>query len=149
MLAKDIMKTNVITVSEDTTIREIAQVLTDNKISGVPVVNDEGNLVGIVTEGDLLHKEANPRIPRFFGLLGGIIYFGGVDQYKEDFKKLAALKASEIMTDKVITVAKDAEIGAIASLMVEHNIKRIPVTENGKIIGIISRADIIKTLAQE
>jgi len=148
MIAKDIMKTDVITVSEDTTIKEIAQILTDNKISGVPVVNQEGKLVGIVTEGDLLHKEANPRIPKFFGILGAMIYLGGIDQYKEDFKKLAASKASEIMTTEVITVSKNTEIGAIATLMVEHNIKRIPVIENGKIIGIVSRADIIRTIAQ-
>lgn len=148
MQVKEIMKTDVITVKEEATIQEIAQILTDNKISGVPVVGDEGNLVGMVTEGDLLHKETNPRIPKFFGIIGGIIYFGGVDQYKEDFIKLAALKASEIMTTKVITVSRDTEIGAAASLMIEHNIKRLPVTEDGKIMGIVSRADIIKTLVK-
>ncbi|AEF94235.1 putative signal transduction protein with CBS domains [Desulfotomaculum nigrificans CO-1-SRB] len=148
MQAKDIMQTNVISVTKDTTIKEIAQILTDNKISGVPVVDEAGKLVGIVTEGDLLHKEANPRIPKFVGILGGILYFGGVDQYKDDFKKLAALKASEIMTSKVITVSKDTDVGTIATLMLENNIKRIPVTESGKVIGIVSRADIIKTIAQ-
>ncbi|MEW6066318.1 membrane protein [Desulforamulus profundi] len=148
MIAKDIMKTEVITVSEDTTIEEIARILTDHKISGVPVANGEGKLVGIVTEGDLLRKEANPRIPKYFGILGAMIYFEGVDQYKEDFIKLAALKASEIMTSNVITVSEDTEVRAIATLMVKHNIKRIPVVENGKVIGIVSRADIVKTLVE-
>ncbi|CCO07092.1 CBS domain-containing protein [Desulforamulus hydrothermalis] len=148
MKAKDIMKTDVITVTADTNIKDIAQILTDKGISGVPVVNQEGKLVGIVTEGDLLHKEANPRIPKFFGILGAMIYFGGVDQYREDFKKLAALKASEIMTSEVITVSKETDIRTIATLMIEHNIKRIPVVENGKVLGIVSRSDIIKTLTQ-
>ncbi|GAB6180630.1 CBS domain-containing protein [Desulfotomaculum defluvii] len=147
MHAKDIMSTKVITVKCDTTIKEIAQILIEEKISGVPVVDDAENLVGIVTEGDLLHKEASPRIPKYFGILGATIYFGGNEQYKEDFKKLAALKASEIMTTKVITADKDTEISGLANLMVEHNIKRIPIVEKDKVIGIVSRADIIKTFA--
>ncbi|MEG6521634.1 CBS domain-containing protein [Desulfotomaculum sp. 1211_IL3151] len=145
MQAKDIMSTNVITVKGDTTIKEIAEKLIEEKISGVPVVDEEENLIGIVTEGDLLHKEANPRTPRYFGILGAVIYFGGMEQYKEDFKKLAALKASEIMTTKVVTAAKETEVSDLANLMIKHNIKRIPITENDKIIGMVSRADIIKT----
>ncbi|MDO7788491.1 CBS domain-containing protein [Desulforamulus aquiferis] len=146
MTAKDIMKANVITVDKETTISEIAKILTENKISGVPVVDGEGRIAGIVSEGDLLHKEISPRIPRFVELLGGVIYYSGLDQYKADIKKLAAIRAAEIMTEKVITVSKDTDIQTIASLMVKHNIKRIPVTEDHKIVGIVSRADIVKTL---
>lgn len=148
MKVKEIMRSDVITVTKDMTIQEIAEVLVTHNISGVPVVDEAGSLVGIVTEGDLLHKESNPRIPKYFGLLGGLIYFGGVDQYKEDFKKLAALKAAEIMTSKVITVSGEEEVGEVATLMIDNNIKRIPVVENGKMIGIVSRADIVKTLAK-
>ncbi|AEG60094.1 CBS domain-containing protein [Desulforamulus ruminis] len=148
MKVKEIMRSDVITVTKDMTIQEVAEVLVTHNISGVPVVDEAGSLVGMVTEGDLLHKESNPRIPKFFGLLGGLIYFGGVDQYKEDFKKLAALKAAEIMTSKVITVSGEEEVGQVATLMIDNNIKRIPVVENGKMIGIVSRADIVKTLAK-
>ena len=148
MKVKEIMRSDVITVTKDMTIQEVAEVLVSHNISGVPVLDEAGSLVGMVTEGDLLHKESNPRIPKFFGLLGGLIYFGGVDQYKEDFKKLAALKAAEIMTSKVITVSGEEEVGEVATLMIDNNIKRIPVVENGKMIGIVSRADIVKTLAR-
>ncbi|RYD01894.1 hypothetical protein N752_27605 [Desulforamulus aquiferis] len=86
MTAKDIMKANVITVDKETTISEIAKILTENKISGVPVVDGEGRIAGIVSEGDLLHKEISPRIPRFVELLGGVIYYSGLDQYKADIK---------------------------------------------------------------
>lgn len=147
MKAADLMITEVLTVREDTTIPEIAKVLTDNKISGVPVVNQDGKLVGVVSEGDLLHKEMSPRLPRFVEILGGIIYYSGLEQYKADIKKLAAITASEIMSSKVISVSKEVDVQEIASLMVKHNIKRVPVTEDGRLIGIISRADIIKTLA--
>ena len=147
MLARDIMNKNVITVLEDTMIEEVADILTKNKISGLPVVNQAGKLVGMVTEGDLLHKETNPRTPGYLNILGALIYIGGVDKYKEDLKKLAATKASEIMTTDVITVSGDAKVEQVAAMMVNHNIKRLPVIENDALIGIISRADIIKTMA--
>jgi len=147
MLARDIMNKNVITVQEDAMIEEVADILTKNKISGLPVVNKAGKLVGMVTEGDLLHKETNPRTPGYLNILGALIYIGGVDKYKEDLKKLAATRASEIMTTDVIAVSGDAEVEQVAAMMVNHNIKRVPVIENDTLIGIISRADIIKTMA--
>ncbi|OPX86911.1 CBS domain-containing protein [Pelotomaculum sp. PtaB.Bin117] len=148
MLARDIMNKNVITVQEDAAIEEVAGILTENNISGAPILNKEGNLVGIVTEEDLLHKETNPRTPGFLNILGAFIYINGLERYREDFKKLAAQRASEIMTTDVITVGGDIEIERVAALMVDNDINRVPVVENNSVIGIISRADIIKTLAQ-
>jgi len=148
VLARDIMNKNVITVQEDATIEEVAGILTENNISGAPILNKEGNLVGIVTEEDLLHKETNPRTPGFLNILGAFIYINGLERYREDFKKLAAQRASEIMTTDVITVGGDIEIERVAALMVDNDINRVPVVENNSVIGIISRADIIKTLAQ-
>jgi CBS domain-containing protein len=146
MKVKDVMQTKVITISMNTEIKEIARTLFENNISGVPVVDSDGNLVGIVSEGDLLHKETNPRVPDAVGVLGALIYYHGVKQYESDFKKLIALEASEIMTPHVYTIDKDAEIEEAASIMVNNQIKLLPVLENGKIIGIVSRMDIIKTL---
>ena len=147
--AKDIMKRDVITVKPEATIREIATILIENKISGVPVVDAGGKLVGIVTEGDLLYKENNPRIPEYINILGAIIYYRGVERYNEDFKKLMAGTASEIMTAKTIVVSEEESIEKIASLMIQHDIKRIPVVKGDQVIGIISRADIIQTLLSE
>ncbi len=148
MKARDIMNKNVITVQEDSSIEEAAEILTKHNISGAPVVNKEGKIVGMVTEGDLLHKETNPRTPAFLNILGAFIYIKGIERYREDFKKLAASSTSEIMTTDVITAGGDMEIEDVAALMVDHGIKRVPVVEKGDIIGIISRADIIKTLAK-
>jgi CBS domain-containing protein len=146
MQVKDIMVKEVITVHKKATIAEIAKVLVDNSISGVPVVDDEGTLVGIVSEGDLLHKETSPRLPDFINILGAIIYYNGVERYNEDFKKLTAGQAASIMTDSVVTVSPEVEIDKVVKLMLQHGIKRIPVVENDKIVGIISRRDIIKLL---
>jgi len=136
-------------IQTDMEIKEIARTLYDNKISGVPVVDSDGNLVGIVSEGDLLHKETNPQIPGVVGILGALIYYNGVKQYDSDLKKLIAVQASEIMTPNVIMINKEASIEEAASLMVSKKIKRLPVMESGKIIGIVSRMDIIKTLMED
>jgi CBS domain-containing protein len=149
MKVMDIMQTSVITIQPDTEIKEIARTLFENKISGVPVVDSSGKLAGIISEGDLLHKETNPRIPDVIGFLGALIYYRGVKQYDSDFKKLIALQASEIMTRDVITINKDATIEEAATLMINRNVKRLPVMENEKMIGIISRMDVIKTLIED
>lgn len=147
MKAKDIMQKTVVTIKPDNTIEEIAKILTDNHISGAPVIDDDNNLIGIITEGDLLHKDTAPRLPGVLSILGAFIYISGLDKYEDDFRKLAASKASEIMTTDVITVTEGAEIKEIASIMVNDSINRVPVIRNKKLVGIISRADIIKTLA--
>lgn len=149
MKVLDIMQAEVITIQPDAEIKEIARTLYENKVSGVPVVDSSGKLIGIISEGDLLHKETSPRIPEVVGVLGALIYYRGVKQYDSDFKKLIALQASEIMTKEVITIHKDAKIEDAASLMINSNVKRLPVVEGEKIIGIVSRMDIIKTLMED
>lgn len=146
MKAKDIMVRDVITVHQNDSIESVARILVSHNISGVPVVNDAGNLVGMVTEGDLLYKEVNPRLPDYVNVLGAIIFYNGVEQFHDDFKKLIAGRAREIMTDEVITVSEDTELQEVAQIMVENGIKRVPVVKDQKMIGIISRCDMIKTL---
>lgn len=146
MKAKDIMETSVITVGPETTIKELADILTENKFSGVPVVED-GKVIGIVTEGDLLHKEVSPKLPNLFPALGGFANIKEFEKYNEDMKKLSAVKASEIMTTKLELVDEDTDVKAIASIMISKNINRVPVVKDGKLVGIVSRADVLKTLS--
>lgn len=146
MKIKDVMQTKVITIPMTMEITEIARTLYENNISGVPVIDVDGKLAGIVSEGDLLHKETNPRIPEAVGILGTLIYFRGIKQYESDFKKLMALEASEIMTSHIYTIDPEASVEEAADLMVKHKVKRLPVIQDGEIVGIISRMDIIKTL---
>ena len=146
MKAKDIMETSVITVGPDTTIEELAKVLTENNISGVPVVENE-KIIGIVTEGDLLHKEVNPKTPGVYSVMGGFAYLKEFEKYKNELQKLSAHKASEIMTTKLELVTEDTEIKEIASIMINKNINRVPVVKDGKLVGIVSRSDVLKTLA--
>jgi CBS domain-containing protein len=148
MKARDIMADNLITVGPKTTIQEIAKILVENRISGVPVVGTDGKLLGIVSEGDLLHKEVVPRIPDALNILGAIVYYHGLKQYNEDFRKMIAFSAEEIMTKKVIVVDEDVDISEVGKLMIEHHIKRIPVVKAGNLVGMISRTDMIRTLIE-
>ncbi|MDQ2085615.1 CBS domain-containing protein [Herbivorax sp. ANBcel31] len=148
MKAKDIMSKDVVTVKKDATVEEIAHVLTDKNISGVPVVDEENRVIGIVTEKDMLYKNVKPHFPPVVEILGGLIFLKGVKKYNDELKKLVATKAEEIMTKEVFTVDEDYDIDNIATLMVEKDIKRIPVVKDSKLTGIISRADILKYIAK-
>lgn len=148
MQAKDIMTVSPITVKPDTEIKSAAELMAKNNISGLPVVEDGNQLVGIVTEGDLLgkHKEINP--PAYLEILGGIILLESTKRFFSELKKYVATQVGEIMSDEVITVEEDATIEELATTMSENNIKRLPVTSKGILMGIVSRADILRAMSK-
>jgi len=148
MKAREIMSKDVVTIGKDTTIEEIAHLLADNNISGVPVTDSGDRVIGMVTQKDLLYKDVEPRFPAVVEILGGVIFLQGVKHYNEELKKLVATKAEDIMTKQVVTVEGDTQVEKVAGIMVERDINRIPVVENGKLIGIISRADIVRYIAK-
>ena len=150
MLAKDIMEKKVISIDGNMLVEEVAKILVKNKISGVPVIDEKKQVIGIVTEADLLSKEKEPRFPSYIEFLGSIIYIEGVQQYEEDLRKLVASKAKEIMTTPAYTVEENATIEEVAALMVEKRINRVPVVNiNSELVGIISRADMLKPLLNQ
>ncbi len=150
MLAKDIMTKGVLTVEPETPIREVAEILVNHKISGVPVVDKDGKLKGIVSEGDLLCKEAGPALPDGLCILGAVIIYHGFREYQREFRKFSAMNAAEIMTEEVETAREDTEVGEIARIMRDKHIKRVPIVDDaGKLVGIVSRQDIVKMLLQD
>ena len=147
MQVKELMMRDCISVNPEMTVEELAKLLLEHNLSGVPVVSGAGELVGIVSEGDLLHKECVPRLPNFINLLGAVIFYNGVDRFDDDFKKLMARQVSDIMTDHVLTVTEDTDVHDAARLMIEHKIRQIPVVgENNFLVGMVRRSDIIKLL---
>lgn len=146
MQAKDIMTAVPLTVGPKTTIEEIAKLLVANKISGLPVVAEDGTVLGIVSEGDLMQKEIAPKTPEVLSILGAIIYYNGLKEYQKAFRKMSATTAEEIMTDQVITVQSDEDVSQVGQLMLDHKIKRVPVLEGKKLVGIISRSDMVKMM---
>jgi CBS domain-containing protein len=148
MKAKEIMSQNVITIGKDTTIEEIAHLFIEKNISGVPVVDRENKVIGMVTQKDLLYKDVEPHFPPVLEILGGLIFLGGVKHYNEELKKLVATKAEDIMTAKVISIDEEEDVERVAELMVEKDINRIPVLRDGKLVGIIGRSDMVKYIAK-
>ena len=143
MKATDVMVTKVITVRPDTPVATIAEVLLANRISAVPVVNDKDALVGIVSEGDLIHRvEAGTERHRSWWLE----LLTGKEILAHEFVMSYGRKAADVMTRPVISVQPDTPLGDIAALLEKHRIKRVPVASNGKIVGIVSRANLIQAL---
>ncbi|MAF49586.1 MAG: CBS domain-containing protein [Rhodospirillales bacterium] len=144
MFAKDIMTTNVITVGPDTPVPEIANLLIERGISGVPVVDDDDRLIGMVSEGDLTRMVREGRSPRRCWWLEMI---GKPGKSNQKMLMCRDLVAKEIMTREVITVEYFFSIASVAELLEKKHIKRVPVVDRGKMIGIISRANLVQALA--
>lgn len=145
MIVKDIMNQTVKTATSDTLIKDIASVMCLNKISGLPVVDAEQNLLGILSEKDILKA--------MFPDMADIMQEGGKPDFEaieNDYKNLLDKKASDLMTTTVSTVTPDMPVLKAASLMCVKNIRRIPVTDNNnKLVGIISIGDVHKAIFQE
>lgn len=148
MLVKDIMTREVITVSPDTSVKEIAELMLEKGIGGVPVVEDE-KLVGIVTEEDLIMKNVKLHFPTYIQLLDAVIYLESLKKYEDELRKAIGATAKDVMTRDVITIAPDASLEEAATLMVEKGISRLPVVEGEKLVGIITKRDILKSLSKE
>jgi CBS domain-containing protein len=143
MNAADVMVSKVITVRADTSVATIAETLLANRISAVPVVDDSGALVGIVSEGDLIHRvEAGTERHRSWWLE----FLTGKETLAREFVKSHARKAADVMTGPVITVKPDTPLDELASLLEKHRIKRVPVVKDGKIVGIVSRGNLVQAL---
>ncbi len=146
--AKDFMEKYVFTVPPTITIHELIRAFVAHNVSAIPVVDTNGTLLGIVSEGDLLYKKVRPRIPQHINVLGGTLYYWGYGRYAKSFRKMLATEAEQIMTRDVICVTPDTEMSVITTLMVDKHLKVVPVVaENNKLVGLITRHDILVVLA--
>lgn len=144
MKASDVMSTNVVTVAPDTPVKEIARLMTEKRISGVPVVGRDGQLVGILSETDLMHRaETGTERPRKWWL--GV--FQDADSLARAYAKAHGLKAGDIMSSSVVSVEASTELQQVADLLEKRKLKRVPVLENGRLVGIITRGDLVRALA--
>jgi len=144
--ARNIMTTDLVTVQVDEKITKAAELLVTNRINGLPVVNGEGRLVGIICQSDLISQQKRVPVPSFFTILDGIIPITSMKQIEKEAGKIAATRVNQAMTKDPITVNPDTDIETIASLMVDNNFHTIPVVKDGKLVGIIGKEDILKTL---
>lgn len=143
MIASDFMSKNVKTCNENQTVEEAATLMADNGYSVVPVVDDNGQLVGIITESDFISKNQN--VPH---AMASLRHLFGKSFHSQDveaiYKESKSKKLSEVMTKNPKTVGPDATLDEVVTFMGEKDVKRIPVVENGKVVGIITRTNVIK-----
>jgi CBS domain-containing protein len=145
---RDIMKTEVITVTPDTSVRDLADILAENKISGLPVIDGDGHLVGMVSEADVIVQDADLHFPYYIAFLDSIIYLESFHTFRERFRKAFAVKVSEIMTKEVIYISPEASVHDAATLMADKKVNRLPVVESLRLMGIVTRGDIVQAIAQ-
>jgi len=147
--AKDIMTKEVISVTPETEIAQAAKLLLTNRINGVPVINDAGELVGILCQSDLIIQQKNIPIPSLFTLLDGFIPLTSSKKIDKEVEKIAATKAADAMTANPVTVNSDTGIEDVAALMVEQSYHTLPVVDAGKLVGIVGKEDVLRTLISE
>jgi CBS domain-containing protein len=144
--AKDIMTKELITVSPETEIVQATRLLLENNINGVPVTDDMGKLVGILCQSDLVVQQKKFPVPSFFTLLDGLIPLTSMKQLKREVRKIAAVTVGQAMTPDPIFVGPDTVIEELAALMVDNNFHTIPVVDEGKLVGVVGKEDILRTL---
>ena len=146
MQASDIMTKDVVFVRPETSVREIAELLLSKRISGVPVVSAEGRVVGVVSEGDLMRRlEDDDGSGRSWWLAR----LASAGNGPEDYVKAHGRHARDVMTRNVVEVGADAPVSEIARILERRRIKRVPVTDNGRLVGIVSRANLLHGLAAQ
>ncbi len=149
LLAKDVMSTDVITVKKDLSLRDLSNKFIEHQVNGFPVVNDEGKLIGMVTENDLIEQNKNLHIPTVIALFDGVFYLESEKKFEKEVQKLSATTVNDIFNSKVITTTSDASLSQVATLMAENNVHTIPVVESDNLLGVIGKVDIIRGMAQE
>lgn len=142
------MTTSVITVRSSTTIEELARIFIDHRISGAPVVDDAGELTGIVTENDLITQNKRVHIPTVMRLFDAYIVLDSQSRIEREIRKMAGATVDDICTKKVITVTGDAPLDEIATIMAEKRVHLIPVVKGRTILGIIGKIDLIRGMRQ-
>jgi len=149
MRVRDIMISDVVAVTAEAPVNRIAQLMCERGISGVPVVDEGGRLVGIVTELDLIVRNTRLDPPAFFLLLDGRIPLESPAHFHRRLQHMLGTRAADVMTQAVVSVGPDTEVEDLAALMVKRGVNPVPVVEGGVLAGIVSRADIVRMMARE
>jgi len=145
---RDIMERDRQTVSPDDDVESVIRVLRENELPGVPVVNEGGRCVGIITEADLVlpGEEGDLHLPHYVNVFGGYIFLEPLKRFEDALRKAFASKASDMMTEDPATVEADTEVAEVARIIHETGHNRLPVTEHGRLVGVVTRVDVLGAL---
>ncbi|MFW5792015.1 MAG: CBS domain-containing protein [Desulfohalobiaceae bacterium] len=143
----EIMTRDVITVRPDTPVAEAAKLLLDKRVNGLPVVDEDNTLVGIICQSDLITQQKKLPLPTYFTLLDGLIPLTSLGSVERQINKMSATEVKDAMTVDPVSVSPDSDVQEVANLMVEKNFHTIPVVKEGKLAGIVGKEDILRMLA--
>ena len=146
LTAKDIMSTQLITLAPDMDFSSAARILMEKHINGAPVVNADGELVGILCQSDLVAQQKKPPVPSLLTLLDSFVQLTSSRHLEQQARKIAALTVGEAMSAAPVTVRSDTTLETIAALMVDSNLHTLPVVDDGNLVGIIGKEDVLRTL---
>ncbi len=142
----DIMTSTVLTVRTETTIRELAELFVTNRISSLPVVDAAENLIGMVTESDLVEQSKSLHLPTVISLFDWVIYLESEKTLEKELQKMGGRTVADVYQTEVASISPHASLSEAADLMSSHHVNAIPVVDNGSLVGIVARIDIIRTL---
>ncbi len=144
--ASNIMTKKIVSVSPETEITVAAKLMFKHHFNGLPVVDEGGRLLGIICQEDLIIQQKKVPLPSFFTLLDGFIPLASYKKIEKEVEKMVAISVAQAMSSNLITVDPETNLEDIASLMLKHNVHTLPVLEQDKLVGIIGKEDILRTL---
>jgi len=144
--ASDIMTTDVITVKKDTNLKDLARLLYRNHINGVPVVDDDGLLIGIICESDLIRKDKKLHIATVVAIFDWVLYLESPKKIEKEIQRINATTVEDLYIKEVVTVDEKTPVDEIATIMEEKKVYTIPVMDGDRLVGVVGQADLIRTL---
>ena len=148
-LVRDVMDSDPVTVREDTDVETVIRTLREHELPGLPVVNEAGRCVGILTESDLVlaDEQGDLHLPHHVNLFGGMVFIEPLKHFEDRLRKAVASTAGDMMTPNPTTVGPDASAQEAARVIAESGHNRLPVVEHGRLVGVVTRVDVLQALA--
>jgi CBS domain-containing protein len=147
----DIMDSEPVAVAPDATIEDVVRTLKENDLTGVPVVNEGGRCVGIITDEDLVlsDEEGDLHIPHYVELMGGVVFLEPLRRFEERLRRAVASSAKDMMTEDPVTIDADQSVREAAKVIADSGHNRLPVVAHGRLVGVVTRVDVLQALARE
>ena len=151
LAVRDIMDAEPVTVSPTDDVETVVRILRRHELPGVPVVNEGGRCVGIVTEADLVlaDEQGDLHLPHYIELFGGVVFLEPLHRFEERLKKAFASTVADLMTEDPVTVEPDASVAEAGRVIVHRGHNRLPVVEHGRLVGVVTRVDVLEALTRD
>jgi CBS domain-containing protein len=151
LIVRDIMETDVPAVYPSDPVESVLKVLRVHELPGVPVINEGGRCVGIITEADLVISEqgADLHLPHYFELFGGYVFLEKMSHFEARLRKAFSSTAADMMTEDPVTIEAGAPVEEAARLIADRKHNRLPVVEHGRLVGVVTRVDVLDALTNE